>query len=525
MKAADQKRMVVEVVQRVLQDKTRDPGAIEPLIFDTLYEERRRLETEKNRKKAGEEAKFYRKLQSRALHGGPEQQREILTELIRHFAEEVLGHFSEPIYRIATQVVPLGLNLLLNTLSPLRLITQFPRGLGKLDNQILIEGQVREFQGLAKQGTIVLVPTHCSNLDSLLAGYTLHRLGLPPFLYGAGLNLFGNKLIGFFMDHLGAYKVDRRKKAPLYKDVLKAYAGYSMELGYHNLFFPGGTRSRSGEVEKKLKLGLLGMGLNAYIHNLKSGKARPDIFVIPCTFNYQLVLEAETLIEDYLKEVGRSRYIIEDDEFAQVKRILEFLEGLFSLESRIHVVFSQPLDVFGNPVDEAGNSLDHRGRRIDRRNYVRLDGEFGFDPQRDEEYTLELGESILRSFRRDTVIGAVQTVCEVVWHWLRDTNPRLDLYRLLRTGGSQASLPLTEAYRRLQECLRALRGLEKGGALRLDPSLRDSDPVALLGDALAHLTSYHKHPVLERRGDRLFHFDRQLIFYYQNRLSFVELPA
>ena len=41
----------------------------------------------------------------------------------------------------------------------------------------------------------------------------LFRLGLPPYTYGAGLNLFSNKMIGFFMHNLGAYKVDRRKKA------------------------------------------------------------------------------------------------------------------------------------------------------------------------------------------------------------------------------------------------------------------------------------------------------------------------
>ncbi|MCE9626225.1 MAG: 1-acyl-sn-glycerol-3-phosphate acyltransferase [Deltaproteobacteria bacterium] len=525
MKSADQKRVLVEVVQRVLQEKTRDPGSVEALIFDTLYEERRRLETEKDRKKAAVESKFYRKLQSRALRGGAEQQREVLAEILRHFAEEVLGHFSETIYRIATQIVPFGLNLLLNTLSPLRLLTHFPNGVGKLDDQILLEGHKEDFQKLAALGTTILVPTHCSNLDSLLIGYVLHRLGLPPFLYGAGLNLFHNRLIGFFMDHLGAYKVDRRKKAPLYKDVLKAYAGFSMELGYHNLFFPGGTRSRSGEVERRLKLGLMGMGLDAYIHNLKNGKANPDIFIVPCTLNYQLVLEAETLIEDYLREVGRSRYIIEDDEFSQIKRIIEFLEGLFSLESRIHVVFSQPLDVFGNPVDGEGRSLDRRGREVDRRKYVTQDGEIRFDPQRDQEYTLELGESILRSFRRDTVIGSVQVVSHVVWAWLRSGNPGIDLYRLIRTGGGQASLPLTEAYRRLQAALKFLRGMEKRDSLRLDKTPQESDPVAVLSEALDHLKSYHKHPVLERKGDRLFHFDRQLIYYYQNRLSFVEMPS
>ncbi|HKY62293.1 MAG TPA: 1-acyl-sn-glycerol-3-phosphate acyltransferase [bacterium] len=522
MKSADQKRVVVEVVERVLHDQTRDTSKVESLIFDTLYEERRRLETEKDRKKAKEEARFYRRLQEKALRGGHEQQREVLAELIRHFAQEVLGHFNEAIYRVATRIVPVGLNLLLNTLSPLKLMRNFPGGFGKLDDQILIEGHDVDFQNLSKQGTTILVPTHASNLDSLLIGYVLYRLGLPPFLYGAGLNLFHNKLIGFFMDHLGAYKVDRRKKAPLYIDVLKAYAGYSMELGYHNLFFPGGTRSRSGEVESRLKLGLLGMGLNAYVHNLRNEKPKPDIFIIPCTLNYQLVLEAETLIEDYLKEVGRSRYIIEDDEFSQIRRIVDFLSGLFSLESRIHVVFSQPLDVFGNLVDSEGRSLDHRGRIVDRRKYVAVDGGYGFDSQRDFEYTQELGQSILRSFHRDTVLGSVQVVSYVVWKWLKETNPRLDRYRLLRTGGSQPSMPLMETYSRLQKMLKWLGDLEKKNEIRLDRTLQAGDPVAVLGEALAHLKDYHVHPVLERKGDRLFHFDRQLIFYYQNRMNAVE---
>ena len=40
------------------------------------------------------------------------------------------------------------------------------------------------------------------------------------------------------------------------------------------------------------------------------------MFIVPATLSFQLVLEAETLIDDFLKEVGKSRYIITDDEFA-----------------------------------------------------------------------------------------------------------------------------------------------------------------------------------------------------------------
>jgi glycerol-3-phosphate O-acyltransferase len=40
-----------------------------------------------------------------------------------------------------------------------------------------------------------------------------------------------------------------------------------IERGYHSLFFPGGTRSRSGMVEKRLKLGLAGTGVEAFARN------------------------------------------------------------------------------------------------------------------------------------------------------------------------------------------------------------------------------------------------------------------
>jgi glycerol-3-phosphate O-acyltransferase len=519
VKPQDKERVKVEVVQRVLDGWSRDARACEQALFDTLYFERRRLETERNRKLRREQTVFYERIQARALKAGLDEQRELLKRIIRFFADEVAGHFDERVYHLATRAVPVGLNLLLNALSPLNLIQQGPGGLSRLDDQLVITGQTAALKRLAGQGTTVLLPTHSSNLDSILVGYMLYRLGLPPYTYGAGLNLFSNKLIGFFMHHLGAYKVDRRKQAPIYKDVLKTYAGCTMELGYHNLFFPGGTRSRSGAVEQRLKKGLLGEALRAYINNLAAGKPRPDVFVVPCTINYQLVLEAETLIDDYLKEVGKSRYIIDDDEFSKPKRVFEFVSQLFSLESRIHLVLSQPLDVFGNPVDEDGTSRDARGRPVERRRYVEHAGRPVFDAQRDREYTRELGESVAAAYRRDVVLKPIHVLSDTVFSWLRERNPEMDIYRLLRTGGAEDSMPLTEAYRRAERTLVELRRRADAGGIRLAPSLQTRDTVKVFSQALSHLKSYHRRPALERRGDRLHHIDRNLLLYYGNRLS------
>jgi glycerol-3-phosphate O-acyltransferase len=437
----------------------------------------------------------------------------------------VAGHFDPRIYALSTRVAPHALTVLLNTLSPLRLVGVFPGGLGTLEDQVVIQGETEAFKAVARQGTTVLVSTHSSNMDSIILGYILFRLGLPPYTYGAGLNLFHHKLLGFFMHNLGAYKVDRRKKAPVYKDVLKTYAGCTMELGYHNMFFPGGTRSRSGSVESKLKMGLLGMGLDAYVHNLKAGKDRPDIFVVPCTINYQLVLEAETLIDDYLKEVGKSRYIIEDDEFSKIDRVLDFVRKLFTLNSRIHVVISRPLDVFGNRVDGEGRSLDRRGREVDRKKYVYRNGAPVHDPQRDREYTRELARSIMESFHRDTLVNSTNLISRSVFNWLRGRNRDQDLYRILRTGGMEESVPLKEVYQGVERDREILRNLESKGGLRLDETVKTRDPVAVVSEALAHLKSYHRTPALIRRGDRLFHKDRNLLYYYQNRLEGFDLPA
>jgi glycerol-3-phosphate O-acyltransferase len=515
MDPKDKERVVVEVVQRVF-DRYADPREAERVLFDTIYEERHRIETGRDGERSSGQAAFYDLIYREAVRASPERHRELLKKVISAFAEEVAGHFDPRVYALATKAIPTAMVGLLNTLSPLKLLTG---GLGTIDDAFHIEGETEAFTAAAKAGTTVLVPTHSSHLDSILAGYAIFRLGLPPFVYGAGLNLFTNKLIGYFMHNLGAYKVDRRKKAALYKDVLKTYAGCTMELGYHNLFFPGGTRTRSGSVEKRLKLGLLGMGLNAYIHNLMEKKPKPDVFIVPCTINYQLVLEAETLIDDHLKEVGKSRYIIEDDEFSKPRRVLDFFKQLISLNSRIHMAVSRPLDVFGNRLDGGGNSLDRRGRPLDRTRYVMRDGTPAFDEQRDEEYTRELAAAVTDSFRRDTVLNSTHLVAHSVFQWLRDRNPGMDLYRLLRTGGAEESMPLTEAYRRVERMLESLRAAAAAGRVRLDGSLGRKDTVALVNEALAHLKSYHRQPALARRGDRLFHIDRNLLLYYQNRLD------
>ena len=62
-----------------------------------------------------------------------------------------------------------------------------------------------------------------------------------------------------------------------------------------------GTRSRSGGVERRLKLGLAGTGLEAFARTTQDGDMQ-RVFFVPATINYLLTLEAETLIDDFLQD-------------------------------------------------------------------------------------------------------------------------------------------------------------------------------------------------------------------------------
>ncbi|MBI4575024.1 MAG: 1-acyl-sn-glycerol-3-phosphate acyltransferase [Planctomycetes bacterium] len=523
MRPQDQEFVVQEVTGRLLgraREADRDGGpTVEALVHDTIYHERRRLDEERDPRERAEGLAWWKLVGRRMGRASEAEQFRIYEEVVERFAREVLGRFNPLVYEVACRAVPVGLGFLLNAVSPRLLGRGFPR-LPDVGEAVVVQGRVDELRRLSRRGTVILAPTHVSNMDSPVIGWALHTLGLPPFLYGAGLNLFSNPLLSFFMHNLGAYKVDRRKTASLYKEVLKEYATVALELGYDNLFFPGGTRSRSGEVERHLKLGLMGCGLRAYVQNLREGRDRPEVYVVPATISYALVLEAETLIADHLKSTGRSRFIITDDEFSHPRRVLQFVGDLFRLDGRIYVTVADPVDCFGNRVDaERGVSLDDRGRAVDTRRYVLVGGKPDHDPQRDAEYTRELGLAVVRQFARHNVGLATHLLAYSAWRMLRARRPGVDLYRFLRTTVAEDSLPMGELARDLERLLAEVRGLEDRGEIRLDPRLPRGDPQAVADEGLRGFGTYHTRAALYRRGDRVHPAHMELVLYYRNRLA------
>jgi glycerol-3-phosphate O-acyltransferase len=525
MRPEEARSVVAAGVRRVLADtlaasRHAPPGTLESLINDAVFHENERLRHDRDRsREAQAERSFWRGAQHRLQHASEVDLITLLGDITRRHADEIVGTFDPAVYKFTVSVVPWILTVALNTASPRRMLADLPE-LPKVRHNLVIQGELDLARKMDDLGTILLVPTHSSHLDSVTVGWSAFDVGLPPMTYGAGLNLFTNPVLSFFMHNLGSYRVDRKKKHELYKDVLKTYATATLERGYDNLFFPGGTRSRNGAIERRLKLGLLGTGLTAYVNNLRRDKPKPNIYVIPCTVNYHLVLEAETLIEDYLKEEGKNRYIIEDDEASSPRKWWKFVKNLWQLQSQIVITYSRPLDPFGNPVDDQGRSIDRRGRTVDPRQFVLHNGEPAHNAQRDAEYTKDLGRSVVDSFLRDNVALTTHALATALLGLLRVRTGQSDVYRLLRLARPGETFRLREqVYPVVAAVLDGLRRRAARGELRLADELDREDADAVTARALSHFSTYHQEPVAVRQGPELVVRNKNLVLYYHGRLS------
>ncbi len=503
----ERRSIVDEVVARVAA-QTRDPFYA---LNEAAFLEMRRLE-----KEGGPEYAEWRALARQLGRLSETELRAKLEHHVTKHAWDVAGNFDPKVYKFASRAIAPILGALL---SPKATLKNLPASLDltALDSRIAVEGPRDHLQKLAKIGTLVFTPTHLSNLDSVVFGFALERAGLPPATYGAGKNLFTNPVLSYFMHNLGAYRVDRRLRHSLYKDVLKTYSCVLIERGYHSLFFPGGTRSRSGGVERRLKLGLAGTGVEAFVRTAERKATRP-VFFVPATINYLFTLEAETLIDDFLQEEGKARYIIEDDESTRFGRVASFTQKFLGTDGGCIIRYSKPLDCFGNFVDEEGHSYDPRGRRIDAESYAMgPSGKVRRDSVRDAEYTRELGEKICEAYKRDTVILCTHVVAAAAFARLVRT-VKGDVFAMLRHK-DDVFVPRDELAEDVERLVARAREMEDRGEIVVGASLKGQSGTEIIDAALRAFAGYHTSPVLMPRGSDLLLYDTRLLFYYQNRLA------
>ncbi|MCW5923983.1 MAG: 1-acyl-sn-glycerol-3-phosphate acyltransferase [Saprospiraceae bacterium] len=515
------------------------------VLVKTIYQERIRIKESPWKVDPPNERQFWNKISKRLIkktldRNDPEAKavaEEILQKIIHRYSEEIVGTFQVSTFKFAQRFLTAFFNRLFNAAVGKSIRAIF-RGRRHLYERLNVVGDVETVRELFKHGTVVVVPTHSSNLDSILVGYAMDQImGLPSFSYGAGLNLYNFGPAAYFMNRLGAYRVDRRKKNSIYLETLKAMSNLSIQRGVNSLFFPGGTRSRSGALETDLKMGLLGTAVEAqralctlatnpdevgerrFVSPILEGAGAGKVFVVPMVICYNFVLEAPFLIEQHLRMTGKENYLRLKDEGTSVRAWFRFIWRFFSTTSDITISVGKPMDVLGNFVDGQGRSFDRFGNELDISDYFVSKNEVVEDRQREEEYTKILADRIVERYHIENVVLSSHLVAYAVFEMLLHENPKLDLFGILRLPPDDYVFPFRAVEEVVEQMQEKLVEWEQQGKIRLAPEIHRS-AADVVRDGVKNLGVFHtEKPLGFTRDGNIVSSNFRVLCFYHNRLE------
>ncbi len=521
--ARDRKEFITLLEEDVMSKFTEKYGdELDKVIAKTIYLEKKRCKDNPWKIDPSNEIKYWssigKEFQDNKLAENPDiKNRQLLQKITNRYCEEIMGDFKIKTFKFARRFLTSLFKRLLTAAADKRHILWGSRK--KLYEKIKVAGSLEKVRDLMSKGTVVMVPTHLSNIDSILLGYAMDGVaGLPAFSYGAGLNLYDLELVAYFMDRLGAYKVDRRKKNPIYLETLKNMSKLSIERGVNSLFFPGGTRSRSGEMESSLKMGLLGTIIEAQRSIFQDGKEE-KIFIVPLTMSYNFVLEAKFLIENHLRLTGREKYIKVKDQAKSYRNFVSFFWKLFSASSEIYLSFAEPMDVFGHRVDSEGNSYNQLEQKLDLKEYFMMNGSMITNTQRESVYTKKLADKILESFHSASIVLAGHMVAFTAFRIFQNSHKDLDIWDLVNLSSQVLSFDLDEFEGYVEKVwLQLLAKVDKGEATVLE-KYKTMSIKQLVEEGVKNLGIYHSKKPLSIENGKVASQDYKLLYYYHNRMT------
>jgi glycerol-3-phosphate O-acyltransferase len=519
--------IISELDSKVLNKfQSKSTGELKQILLQTTFHEQQRINREPWKVDPPNEKLFWKKVNERlnnVEHLEDDDKRSqylhYIEVIINRYSQEIVGGFKIKTFKFMRKFLTWLFHRLLNAARSRNLSGIFTNK-HQLYEKLIVRGiEIDKIRELSKKGTLVVVPTHFSNLDSILVGYAIDSvLGLPAFLYSAGLNLFNYGIPAYFMNRLGAYRLDRRKKNPIYLETLKKFSQLALEKGIHTLFFAGGTRSRSGEMEQKLKLGLLSTTVSAQRQMLVK-KYDNKIFIVPCVISYNFVLESKELIHQHLRDIGKEKYGGNQSSKLSIGSFLIFVWRLFKKDSEIVLSFGRPMDVLGNPVDVNGNSLDATGNKLDLKAYFKLDGRINEDLQRESVYTKRLSDHILKSFKEHNIVLSSHLLAYSYFGILAKKFDHLDFFEVLKLEPEETRITKKDLSNGIKPIRNVLLEMQKNKEILLEDSISQG-----VGECIDHglnnIGIYHnKKPIKMDRKGYLYSEDMRLLYYYRNRLS------
>ena len=489
------------ISQEKLKKKLKEKSIIEE-IKNTLYREKLRISKIHWKADPADDKIFWSNIEKEIANINYDEnisilEQKLLSKIINRYTKEITGNFKRTHYSFTRRLIIAFFARLLNTAR-----LRNPFGNLDLDSKINIIGKIKKLRKLSKIGTIVMVPTHFTHLDSALIGWTISHLGLPAFMYGAGLVLYNMNLFSYFFNSLGAYKVDRRKKHLLYLETLKTYTQQAIINDCHNLFYPGGTRSRSGSIEEKLKLGLLGSVLDAQKELDNKNK---KIFIVPVTFNYQFILEAPALINQHISSNNPDKFYLDDLGYSNSFKIITFLIKFFSKSNRISVSFGNPIDIYGNSVNKKGS--------ISKNNKVI----FNNDYSKKAEILNTLSKKIVQEHKSGTQVFSSMLIAFLSFEIINNKYKKLELYNIFKLPDNDLEIEVIYFTKFYNKAIKVIQELASNNKIKLSDEINyPIDKQIKIG--CKNLGLYHPIRPVQLKNNIIKIKNIKMLYYYHNRL-------
>lgn len=420
-------------------------------------------------------------------------EKEKLNLVIKYYILQIDAHFSPFIFKTLSLIASYGFALLLYPLTLWNMIKGLFLANKMLGKKVILEGDFDYIRSLEKKGTLIFVPNHTSNYDSIVLSNRLTYLGIKTPMWGAGLNLYANAISRFVLNNAACYRVDRRNKTRLYLETLKQYSRFYLGKGFNTIFYPGGTRSRSGKMEQRLKLGLMGTVVDAFVENSKKQK----YFIIPIIMTYDYVPEDEKLSFDYFYGKAKRKKIMREK-----KQKLSFFEKLKDLfykigrSNRMYLKF--------------GDVIMPNGELYLKKYATPKEGLDIYDREYNKELTGTLGKSIAKQYKEYNSVSAMNVFYRSILNTFLETNKTyrnleekelLEKLRLARVSYADVIESINNILLKLSNKHYLLKGMKAVDIFKMSLKL-SKNTVKWNGKTLIILTP-------------------ELVFYYANKLNFL----
>lgn len=278
---------------------------------------------------------------------------------------------------------------------------------------------VERVRNAAREGAIILLPSHKSHVDYLILSYVLYVNALSPPLIAAGENLSFWPL-GPLLRRGGAFFIRRSFKGQkLYSALVDAYVRKLIVEGFAIELFLEGGRSRTGKLLAP-KFGLLSMLVDAALL-LRTKKVR----FVPVSIGYERIIEQTS----YVHELSGG-----DKQKENIADLLRTPRVLRSKYGRLYVQFGEIL------------------RFEDALAEVTGDDDAGLSPKARRTLIQRIGRGVIHEIDRATVVTPAALVATALLVHRRRGMPHAELQRTceallstLERDGARAATPLRDA--------------------------------------------------------------------------------